>query len=133
MIGLDMKNFKFHHLSSCKMVWAMMIFFFHPLKITLVIWWDILLQKLNKLMAICNGNLWICWTCWIVYTIVTICPALRKIFCFNMLQTSSKVTSTWKKVIEVSALNPNATHSQPNVPTLFLLIRKLIIKKHKCF
>ena len=44
-----------------------------------------------------------------------------------MLQTSSKVTSTWKKVIEVSALNPNATHSQPNVPTLFLLIRKLII------
>ena len=32
-----------------------------------------------------------------------------------------------KKVIKVSALNPNATHSQPHVPTLFLLIRKLII------
>ena len=26
MIGLDMKYFKFHHLSSCKMVWAMMVF-----------------------------------------------------------------------------------------------------------
>ena len=32
-----------------------------------------------------------------------------------------------KKVIKVSALNPNATHLQPHVPTLFLLIRKLII------
>ena len=34
-----------------------------------------------------------------------------------------------KKVIKVSALNPNGTHSQPHVPTLFLflLIRKLII------
>ena len=32
-----------------------------------------------------------------------------------------------KKVIEVSTLNPNATHTQPNVPTLFLLIKKFII------
>ena len=37
-----------------------------------------------------------------------------------------------KKVIKVSALNPNATHSQPNDPTLFLLIRKLIII-NSCF
>ena len=49
-----------------------------------------------------------------------------------MLKTSSKVTSTWEKVIEVSALNPNATHSQANDPTLFLLIRKLIII-NSCF
>ena len=40
MIGLDMKYFKFHHLSSCKMVWAMMIFIIftipsgHPMKYT---------------------------------------------------------------------------------------------------
>ena len=32
-----------------------------------------------------------------------------------------------KKVLEVSALNLDATHSQPNVSTLFFLIRKLII------
>ena len=32
----------------------------------------------------------------------------------------------------MSALNPNATHSQPNDPTLFLLIRKLIIT-NRCF
>ena len=32
-----------------------------------------------------------------------------------------------KKVIEVSTLNPDATHTQPNVPTLFLLIKKFII------
>ena len=85
--------------------------------------------------CVCNCDLWISWTCWIVYTctIVTICPALIWILCFNMLQTSSKVTSTWKKVIEVSALNPNATHSQPNVPTLFLLIKKLHDNyKHGC-
>ena len=31
------------------------------------------------------------------------------------------------------ALNPNATHSQPNVPTLFLLIRKLIIISTEVF
>ena len=30
MIGRDMKNFKFHHLSSCKMVWAMMVFIILP-------------------------------------------------------------------------------------------------------
>ena len=43
MIGLDMKYFKFHHLSSCKMVWAMMVLLFllspknpsvHPMKYT---------------------------------------------------------------------------------------------------
>ena len=34
--------------------------------------------------------------------------------------------------MEESALNPNATHSQPNDPTLILLIRKLIIT-NSCF
>ena len=118
------------------MMWAMMVFiiFIIPYK---SLWSSDEIYFYRNwtnwlLIAICNGNLWISWTCWIVYTIVTICPALSKILCFNMLQTSSKVTSTWKKVIEVSALNPNATHSQPNDPTLFLLIRKLIII-NSCF
>ena len=38
-----------------------------------------------------------------------------------------------KKVIEVSTLNPDATHTQPNVPTLFLLIKKVHNYKHGCF
>ena len=93
--------FKFHHLSSCKMMWAMMVFiiFIIPYK---SLWSSDEIYFYRNwtnwlLIAICNGNLWISWTCWIVYTIVTIFPALSKILCFNMLQTSSKVTSTWKK------------------------------------
>ena len=101
MNGTDMKNFKFHHLSSCKMMWAMMVFiiFIIPYK---SLWSSDEIYFYRNwtnwlLIAICNGNLWISWTCWIVYTIFTIFPALSKILCFNMLQTSSKVTSTWKK------------------------------------
>ena len=59
MIGLDMKYLQFHHLSSCKMVWAMMIFFIftipknrpgHPMKYTFT-------QTFWPLTTICNGDL----------------------------------------------------------------------------
>ena len=38
-----------------------------------------------------------------------------------------------RKVIEVSALNPNATHSQPNVPTLIFFSQDVDNYKHECF
>ena len=58
MIGLDMKYFKSHHLSSCKIVWAMMVFItftipqksLDPIEYTFT-------QTFWPLTAICNGDL----------------------------------------------------------------------------
>ena len=58
----------------------------HPMEYTFT-------QTFRSLTAICCGDLWISWTCWVVHAIVAIRPALGYILCFNMPQTSSKVTS----------------------------------------
>ena len=104
MIGLDMKYFKFYHWSSYKMVWASMVFviFTIPLKITLAIRWNMTFtQSFWLLMAICNGDLWISWTCWIFTQLLQFIHHWVRFMCFNMLQTSSKVTTAWKSNLSV--------------------------------